>query len=85
MTAGGLGEFETAGVQMNIVPKQGGSNLSGLFARSGFSKGMQSDNYSSDLQARGAGRRTGGLKWALRSNAAARRPAPPGHNSDVAT
>ena len=55
MTAGGLGEFETAGVQMNIVPKQGGNNLSGLFAASGFSKGMQSNNYSSDLQARGAG------------------------------
>jgi hypothetical protein len=55
MTAGGLGEFETAGVQMNIVPKQGGNNLSGLFATSGFSGGMQSDNYSSDLQNRGAG------------------------------
>src|SRR5438477_1995629 len=54
-TAGGLGEFETAGVQMNIVPKQGGNNLSGLFAGSGFSKGMQSDNYSADLVARGAG------------------------------
>jgi hypothetical protein len=55
MTAGGLGEFETAGVQMNIVPKQGGNNLSGLFAASGFSGGMQSNNYSSDLQNRGAG------------------------------
>ncbi len=55
MTAGGLGEFETAGVQMNIVPKQGGNNLSGLIAGSGFSKGMQSNNYSADLQARGAG------------------------------
>jgi len=54
-TAGGLGEFETAGVQMNIVPKQGGNNLSGLFAASGFSGGMQSNNYSSDLQSRGAG------------------------------
>jgi hypothetical protein len=54
-TAGGLGEFETAGVQMNIVPKQGGNNLSGLFAASGFSGGMQSNNYSSDLQTRGAG------------------------------
>jgi len=54
-TAGGLGEFETAGVQMNIVPKQGGNSLSGLFASSGFSGGMQSDNYSSDLQNRGAG------------------------------
>ncbi len=55
MTAGGLGEFETAGVQMNIVPKQGGNTMSGLLATSGFSKGMQSNNYSSDLQARGAG------------------------------
>ena len=54
MTAGGLGEFETAGVQMNIVPKQGGNTLSGLVAVSGFSKGMQSNNYSADLQARGA-------------------------------
>src|SRR6516164_5871998 len=55
LTAGGLGENETGGVQMNIVPKQGGNNLSGLFAVSGFSKGMQSNNYSADLQARGAG------------------------------
>jgi len=54
-TAGGLGESETAGVQMNIVPKQGGNSLSGLFAASGFSGGMQSNNYSSDLQSRGAG------------------------------
>jgi hypothetical protein len=54
-TTGGLGEFETAGVQMNIVPKQGGNSMSGLVAASGFSKGMQSNNYSSDLQARGAG------------------------------
>src|SRR5436309_9873530 len=55
MTTGGLGEFETAGVQMNIVPRQGGNIVSGLFASSGFSKGMQSNNYSADLQARGAG------------------------------
>ena len=40
---------------MNIVPKQGGNKLSGLIATSGFSKGMQSNNYSADLQARGAG------------------------------
>ena len=55
MTAGGLGEFETAGVQMNIVPKQGGNRMSGLIAGSGFSKDMQSNNFSADLQARGAG------------------------------
>ena len=29
-TAGGLGENETGGVQMNIVPKQGGNTMSGL-------------------------------------------------------
>src|SRR5262249_61483463 len=51
----GLGEPEPAGVQMNIVPKQGGNRVSGLIAGSGFSKGMQSDNYSDDLKARGAG------------------------------
>ena len=54
MTAGGLGEFETAGVQMNIVPKQGGNRFSGLGFVSGFSEGMQSDNFTTELQARGA-------------------------------
>jgi hypothetical protein len=53
-TSGGLGEAETAGVQMNIVPKQGGNKLSGLVAASGFSKGMQSNNFTPELQARGA-------------------------------
>src|SRR6266508_3775135 len=54
-TSGGLGEFETAGVQMNMVPKQGGNTISGLVAGSGFSKAMQSDNYTDALKARGAG------------------------------
>jgi len=54
-TAGGLGENETGGVQMNIVPKQGGNTMSGLVAGSGFSGGMQSNNYSQDLISRGAG------------------------------
>src|SRR5262245_18785264 len=55
LTACGLSESATAGVQMTIVPKQGGNRVSGLIAGSGFSKGMQSDNYSDDLKARGAG------------------------------
>jgi hypothetical protein len=54
-TSGGLGESETGGVQMNIVPKQGGNTLTGLVAASGFSKGMQSNNYTDELKARGAG------------------------------
>jgi hypothetical protein len=53
-TSGGLGESETAGLTMNIVPRQGGNNLSGLFFVSGFSEGMQSDNFTPELQARGA-------------------------------
>src|SRR5207344_1356816 len=54
-TSGGLGEAETGGVQMNIVPKQGGNRISGLVATSGFSKGMQSNNYTDELKAKGAG------------------------------
>jgi hypothetical protein len=55
LTSGGLGEAETAGVQMNIVPKQGGNTISGLVAGSGFSKGMQSNNYTDELRLKGAG------------------------------
>jgi hypothetical protein len=53
-TSGGLGEMETAGLTMNIVPKQGGNSISGLFAVSGFSKGMQSDKFTDELKASGA-------------------------------
>src|SRR5689334_3567709 len=53
-TSGGLGESETAGLTMNIVPKQGGNRLSGLVSLSGFSEGMQSNNYTDELKARGA-------------------------------
>jgi hypothetical protein len=52
--SGGLGEFETAGLTVNIIPKQGGNRLSGLAYLSGFSKGMQSDNFTDELKARGA-------------------------------
>jgi hypothetical protein len=54
ITSGGLGEFETAGLTMNIVPKQGGNRFSGLAFVSGFSEGMQSDNFTDELKARGA-------------------------------
>ena len=53
-TSGGLGESETAGLLMNIVPKQGGNRVSGLAFVSGFSEGMQSDNFTDELQSRGA-------------------------------
>ncbi|HVZ21229.1 MAG TPA: carboxypeptidase regulatory-like domain-containing protein [Vicinamibacterales bacterium] len=53
-TSGGLGESETAGLTINIVPKQGGNRLAGLAFVSGFSGNMQSDNFTSELKARGA-------------------------------
>jgi len=53
-TSGGLGESETAGLIMNIVPKQGGNRLSGLVYVSGFSEGMQGNNFTDELKARGA-------------------------------
>src|SRR5688572_3367394 len=54
LTSGGLGEMETAGLTMNIVPRQGGNTMSGMFFVSGFSEGMQASNYTPELQARGA-------------------------------
>src|SRR5262245_182251 len=53
LTSGGLGEMETAGLTMNIVPKQGGNNFSGLAFVSGYSESMLADNYNADLKARG--------------------------------
>ncbi len=48
-TSGGLGESETAGLIMNVVPKYGGNAISGMAYFSGFSEGMQSDNWTADL------------------------------------
>jgi hypothetical protein len=53
-TSGGLGESETAGLLMNIVPRQGGNRLTGLAFISGFSGNMQSDNFTDELKNRGA-------------------------------
>ena len=52
-TSGGLGESETAGLTVNIVPRQGGNSMSGMLFYSGFSKGMQSSNYDPELAQRG--------------------------------
>jgi hypothetical protein len=53
LTSGGLGEMETAGLTMNIVPKQGGNTFSGIAFISGYSKGMLGDNYNDELKAQG--------------------------------
>jgi hypothetical protein len=52
-TSGGLGESETAGLTINVVPKQGGNTMSGLLFASGFSNRMQASNYTPELAARG--------------------------------
>src|SRR5688572_26424393 len=52
-TSGGLGESETAGLTMNIVPRQGGNSMSGLMFVSGYSEGMLADNFTDELRARG--------------------------------
>ena len=52
-TMGGLGESETAGLIMNIVPKSGGNTTSGSFFASGTSEDLQSNNVTPELAARG--------------------------------
>src|SRR4249920_2250637 len=43
-TSGGLGESETAGLVMNIVPKTGGNGLQGSMFYSGSGENLQADN-----------------------------------------
>ena len=45
-TSGGLGESETAGLVMNIVPKTGGNSIQGSVFFSGTGENLQSDNYA---------------------------------------
>ena len=52
-TAGGLGESETAGLVMNIVPKTGGNSTTGSIAYAGSGEWLQSDNYTDALKAQG--------------------------------
>ena len=50
MTSGGLGESETAGLVMNIVPKTGGNAVQGSLYFSGTGKSLQSDNFTQELK-----------------------------------
>ena len=49
-TSGGLGEAETAGVVLNIIPRDGGNTFSGTFATSGANGAMQGSNYTQRLK-----------------------------------
>jgi hypothetical protein len=53
ITSGGLGETETAGLTMNIVPRTGGNRMTGSLFFSGTGANLQSNNLTSDLQAQG--------------------------------
>jgi Carboxypeptidase regulatory-like domain len=52
-TTGGLGELETAGVVMNIVPRSGGNEMRGSFFASGTGGHLQSDNLTPELKSQG--------------------------------
>ena len=52
-TSGALGESETSGPVMNIVPNAGGNTRQGSFFASGSSERLQSNNLNADLSASG--------------------------------
>jgi hypothetical protein len=52
-TSGGLGEAETAGLIMNIVPKTGGNAIQGSIYASGSGEALLSDNFTPELEAAG--------------------------------
>ena len=52
-TSGGLGEAETAGVILNVIPREGGNTFSGQFTVSGANGAMQGSNYTQELKDRG--------------------------------
>jgi hypothetical protein len=52
-TSGGLGEAETAGLVMNIVPKTGGNRIEGAAYFSGTGEHLQADNFTDELRAAG--------------------------------
>jgi carboxypeptidase family protein len=52
-TSGGLGEAETGGVSLNIIPRDGGNSFSGTLYMSGANGSMQGSNYTEALRTAG--------------------------------
>ena len=52
-TSGGLGEAETSGVTVNIIPRDGGNTFSGTIVGNGANGSMQSSNYTQALKNEG--------------------------------
>ena len=53
LTAGVLGEVETSGLVMNILPRSGGNSMHGSFFASGTGRKLQSDNLTETLKEQG--------------------------------
>jgi hypothetical protein len=49
-TSGGLGEAETAGVILNVIPREGSNSFSGQFTASGSNGSLQGSNYTQALK-----------------------------------
>ena len=76
-TSGGLGEAETAGVVVNVIPREGANTYSGQFGLSGSKGGLQGSNYTQALK--DAGLKTPQeLISVYRRQSDGRRPARPG-------
>ena len=52
-SSGGLGEAETGGPYMNVIPKTGGNTYHGSFVESFSNSSLQGSNYSDELKAKG--------------------------------
>ena len=52
-TSGGLGEAETSGVTLNLIPREGGNNFSGTYFTNGANGSMQGSNYTQALKDQG--------------------------------
>jgi hypothetical protein len=52
-TSGSLGEVESGGPVMNIIPRSGGNSLSGNFYADWANDSLQGSNYSDELKAQG--------------------------------
>jgi hypothetical protein len=52
-TSGGLGEAETAGVVLNVIPREGSNTFNGQFNFSGANGAWQGNNYTQSLQDQG--------------------------------
>jgi len=51
--SGNLGEAETGGPQMSVIPKSGGNRFNGSFFATGFGESLQNTNLTSRVQAQG--------------------------------